>query len=454
MKALRLKTLIVCAVLFLVNTAAWTQDNSPYSRYGLGDIAPRTNILTRGMGSLSAGYADPLSINFTNPASYSSFISYREERSKKSASGRSVFDVGINFDSHSLREGSSPEKFTSTNALFSYMQVGLPLKRNWGLNFGLRQLSRVGYQVIHVERLFDPITGNSIDSAATEFTGNGGSYLGTIGTGVAIKNLSVGINVGYLWGNKEFATKRAFLNDTVEYHSSDHTTKTSFGNIYLDGGIQYKIDLSIIMLLRLGAYGNLKQKLKGNEDILRQTFNRTVIGDVQLDSVYEQKDVKGEVIYPSRYGVGLVVEKKPDYQNNKYGGWLVGVEFIQNNWNEYRFFGAIDSVQNSWELKIGTQIRPEPKGNYFSNVAYRAGFFLGRDYIHVKDDLPMAGISFGMGLPLANYNQLARSQVSTINIAFEYIKRGNNDNLLKENLFRISLGLSFSDLWFVKRRYE
>jgi hypothetical protein len=63
-------------------------------------------------------------------------------------------------------------------------------------------------------------------------------------------------------------------------------------------------------------------------------------------------------------------------------------------------------------------------------------------------------MSFGMSLPLANYNQIARGQVSTINIALQYTKRGNNDNLLKENLFSISVGLSFSDLWFVKRKYE
>jgi hypothetical protein len=454
MIALTLRTTAVCAIFFLVTISCWAQDNSPYSRYGLGDLVPRTNILTRGMGSFSAGYADPFSVNFTNPASYSSFIAYREERSKKTASGRALFDVGINFDSHSLREGSSPEKFTSTNAVFSYMQVGLPLKRNWGLNFGLRQISRVGYEIIRTERLFDPVTGDPIDSAATEFTGTGGSYLASVGTGIAIKNFSAGINFGYLWGNKDFATKRAFLNDTVEYHSSNHTTKTSFGDIYLDGGVQYKIDLSHRTLLRVGAYGNLKQSLSGRQDILRETFNRTAIGDVQLDSVFEQKDIKGKVIYPSRYGVGFVIDKGPDREHNKFGGWLFGIDFIQNKWNEYRFFGAIDSVQNNWELKLGAQIRPEPKGNYFSNVVYRAGLFVGKDYVHVRDDLPLAGISFGMGLPLYNYNQLARTQVSVINIAFEYIKRGNNDNLLKENLFRISLGLSFSDLWFVKRKYE
>ena len=41
-----------------------------------------------------------------------------------------------------------------------------------------------------------------------------------------------------------------------------------------------------------------------------------------------------------------------------------------------------------------------------------------------------------------------------VNLAFEYGKRGNDDNLLKENLFRISVGFNFTDLWFGKRKYE
>ena len=37
------------------------QDNSPYSRYGIGDLVPQTNIFTRGMGGLSAAYIDNFS---------------------------------------------------------------------------------------------------------------------------------------------------------------------------------------------------------------------------------------------------------------------------------------------------------------------------------------------------------------------------------------------------------
>ena len=75
----------------------FSQDNSPYSRYGLGDIVPSTNVTGRGMGGISAGYNDILSINFNNPASYGSFQTLKEQTAKKIAKGRAILDVGLNF---------------------------------------------------------------------------------------------------------------------------------------------------------------------------------------------------------------------------------------------------------------------------------------------------------------------------------------------------------------------
>lgn len=212
------------------------QDNSPYSRYGLGDIVPITNVGNRGMGGIAAGYSDPFIINFTNPASYSSFKVYLEEKSKKVTSGRVVLDVGINFDSRTLKTVTPPAKFTASNALFSYIQVGLPVKNNWGVSFGLRPISRISYKIVRREKLFDPITNSPIDSAFTEFSGDGGSFLASMGTGFAIKNFSAGANFGYLFGKKEYATKRALFNDSVSYNNSNHTSRTSFGDIYFNGG--------------------------------------------------------------------------------------------------------------------------------------------------------------------------------------------------------------------------
>ncbi len=449
---LALKSWTISALFLILVQAAKAQDNSPYSRYGIGDMMPNSNIATRGMGGISAGFIDMVSVNWNNPASYSQFKTFLEEKTLKSISGRVVLDIGTNFDNRTLKSTTGPEKFTSSNAIFSYMQMGIPIKNNIGMSFGLRPVSRIGYHITKREKLFDPLTNKPIDSALTEFKGDGGSYLATTGAGFAFKNLSVGFNVGYLFGNKNYTSKRALLNDTVAYHNANYTTKTSYGNLHLNFGAQYKIDINKISTIRLGAYGTLEQKLNASSDLLRETFVRNATaGDFTLDSVSYQKNILGNIIMPSNFGVGFVYERLFDKNSP---GILFGVDFIQTQWANYRYYNQTDFVQNSWQLKFGGQLRPVPTRNFWSNVAYRAGFFFGPDYINVKKSLSQYGVTFGLELPIANYNRLSPGQYTRLNLAFEYINRGNNENLLKDNNFRISAGFNLSDIWFGKKRYD
>jgi len=426
------------------------QDNSPYSRYGLGNLAPSTNISNRGMGSISAGMSDPLTINFNNPASYSGFQTFIEQRSKKVSQARVVLDVGINFDNRSLVVPNTSLRYGSSDALFSYVQVGIPIRKNWGLSFGLRPVSRISYSILRSEHLTDPISGNSIDSAQTQFTGSGGVYLPTIGTGFAIGNLSLGVNFGYMFGKRETTTDRAIM-DTVLYHSADYNTITSFGHIYVDAGLQYKINLDKHTILRLGLSGNLQQKLNASQDVLRQTYVRGTAGEVvQLDSVYQQTGIEGKITYPASYKGGFIVQNIKDNGS----GWLFGVDYTQTKWNNYRFYDLKDSVKDNWQLNVGGQFFPKPGTNFFSRVVYRFGFYTGPDYISLNNStLPQFGVSAGLGLPIASHNRLT-NQFTVLNIALEYAKRGNNSNLIKENMFRLSVGFNFTDFWFGKRKYD
>ncbi len=450
--------LTFCFLLLLLVFSVNAQDNSPYSRYGLGDIHPNSHILNRGMAGLSAAFADQLSVNFANPASYSMFYSLQEPRSKKSAYGRILLDVGLNFDNRTLRETNNPQRFKAPNAYFSYLQMGIPLKKDWGMVFGLRPVTKISYDIERRERLYDPITHLPIDSALTEFTGDGGAYLFNTGTGFAIKNFSVGVNGGYLFGKKDYSTRRTFINDSVAYNRSNHQTRSTFGDLFFNMGMQYRVNLSKdkTKYFQLGVFGNIKQKLNSRNDFIRETYYQSSDGaDLRLDSVTEQLDVRGVVNYPSSFGSGFLVEQLP---NEKRIGWLFGMDFIQNNWDDYRFNGQKDSVKSNWQLKIGGQIRPSLKDSKYKNlVAYRAGFFIGNDYLHINQKLPEYGITAGITLPIANLKDASRrfrTQYSLVNISAEYIKRGNRDNVLRENLFRISVGFSMSDLWFTKRKYD
>lgn len=445
------------AFFILVTFNGFSQDNSPYSRYGLGDLVPSTNINSRGMGSISTAYNDIFSINFNNPASYGSFQTLKEITAKKIAKGRAILDVGLNFQNRTLREPDNVNKFSSSDALFSHVQVGIPIKPNWGLSFGLRPVTRISYKMNKTELLTDPNSGLPIDSAITLNEGSGGSYLASLGIGHRIKfsgghSLSLGINGGYFFGNQDYSTRRAIFNDSLSYTGGNFQTVTSYGNLYFNGGMQYQAKLNSNLYLTIGVHGNWEQKLNASLDVIRETyyFDESV-GYVRIDSVFDQKNIKGKIVYPSSYTAGFVLEK---FVTAKEAGWLFGIDYVQSKWSDYRFYGVADpGVKDKWELRAGVQLRPAPKANYFSNVSYRAGAFFGPDYIYVNEKLQVYGATFGLGLPLRNFNR-QNEQYTIINLAFEFIRRGYNANVLKDNVFRISAGFSLSDLWFAKRKYE
>jgi len=447
---LRLRSVqILSLILFvLFSFQLFAQSNSPYSRYGLGDVTPNSNVTSRGMGGLSVAYSDISSVNFNNPASFSQFLAIQEQRSKKLSSGRVVLDVGISLGNRSLIAPNTPNRFTSSDLSFSYVQVGIPLRKNWGMAFGIRPLSRVGYRIDATDTIHDSF--GKVLNINSQHRGAGGSYLPTIGTGFAIKNFSAGFNIGYLFGNRETILLKQPLDDSLQYYPSEHTTFTSFGNVFFDAGIQYQIKLNKTTHLRLGVAGNWKQTLNASQDRKVQTYTVGAAGEeLRIDSVYEDRGAKGEIIYPASYRAGVMLQ----HANPNGSGWLFGLDYTTGKWSEYRFYGQQDSVQDSRMINFGVQLSPRSRPNYFSNVAYRFGFFMGRDYIKVKDDLPLFGASFGFGLPVRT-SRYAPGQGTIFNLGFEYMKRGDDNNLLKENIFRFSLGLSLTDFWFGKKKYE
>jgi hypothetical protein len=434
-------------VIMIVSVSA--QENSPYSRYGLGDIVPNQSIDTRGMGGISAGYADydkrfdskqgylkPQGVNFLNPASYAKLRI-------------TSFNLGFEIDSKTLR---SPDarKYTASSAIISYLQLGIPLNRQkqLGLNLGLRPLTRVNYKIQTNERHAYPDPDVPADSISYLFEGTGGSHEVFVGLGKGFKNLSIGVNAGYFFGTKNYSTKKTFVNDTVLFYKSNYETKTSYGGFLISAGIQYQIDLDKRTRLILGAYGNLRQKFNGHQDIIRETFSYDATGSVsRIDSVDIKKDIRGKIEYPSNVGIGFTLDRQDR--------WMIGADFSTTSWTEYSFFGTRDLVRDSWKFSIGGQFIPnayDPK-SYWSHVIIRAGFNFGPDYIKADgNDLKQFGISAGAGFPIRK--SAYTNQATFINLGLEYGKRGNNSNLLQENLFRISLGFTLSDLWFLKKKYN
>ena len=63
------KSLFILALVFM-GTIAYSQDNTAYSRYGVGLLNETNFIPSRSMGGLGATYSSTENVNFANPASY------------------------------------------------------------------------------------------------------------------------------------------------------------------------------------------------------------------------------------------------------------------------------------------------------------------------------------------------------------------------------------------------
>lgn len=442
----RCKRIIAGFLLTALFPTAYSQENSPYSRYGLGDMVNNTNMLNRGMGGIAIGYGSDRFLNNTNPASYSQI---GQPLSRIRDYGKLItFEVGTEFNSRTLLQQSPEGKYNSKNVYFNYMQLGMQLSKNgnWGLTFGLVPLTRESYKVSNFGRL------SGIDSLQTVYEGNGGAYQGFIGTGYRIKNLSIGVNTGYTFGKKESTTNLRLLNDTVAYYESSSNTRASYGGLFLNTGILYNHNLSKGKWLRLGATYNLQGKLKTNENLDRVTFddiNTNPIGN--SDTIYVASNRKGHIIYPSSMGFGLTYEKED--------ALLVGVDFTSQAWSKFRYLGQADQLQNSWMVKTGLQFIPNIRAtNYWSKASYRAGFYYGKDYIKATGkDLPVYALTFGIGLPTVKptYNKDFKAISPTVlNLALEIGTRGNKTNNLRENFVRLGLAVSLSDIWFFKPKYQ
>ena len=457
------KTVIAASILIAVSSiytnAVSAQENSPYSRFGLGDKTPNTNILNRGMGGVASGFVSPSTINYTNPASYGFFQSTKEFNSKRMLNGRMVFDVGADITGRNLINTTSKERFAATNIQFSHIMLGMPLRNNWGMAFGLRPLTSIKYSQRAKVLVKDPSTQSIIDSASANYDGSGGLNLASIGTGYKIGlskkvSLALGVNGGYIFGKKNAASRLNLHNDSTEFNGVLYENQTNYNGLYFDAGLQLHTQLSNELFLSIGANGAWKQKLNTTTEKFAGTYIQSEFNGVVKQDTVTYNVTEGNIMYPSTTTVGFILEK-PQLSYNKTG-WSLGMDYTNNKWSDYRVNNMADNnLKNNWQIKVGGEFQPIRKKSYFSQMNYRLGYFTGPDYVTFNNkELKSSGFSLGLGMPLANYNFNMTRQASVINLAFEYLNRGNNNLPVKENMYRISVGFSLSDIWFQKRKYD
>ncbi len=444
---------LFCFCFFCI-TESYGQINSPYTRFGIGELTANSTVAENGMGGISASLQSlsGQGVNFANPASYSDIQLF-------------TFDVGTVLDTRTLISNNPTGRFSSAYYAPYYVNIAFPLsvKRHIAMNLGFRPFSTVGYSQTSIGYLSDK------DSFATNYSGKGGLNVGFIGLAKQWKNgISIGANIGYLFGNITRTTQVSFL-DTITYANSIYTNNFNVQSLFFEGGVQYKIKLKAVPTksnpaiqsiynLVLGATTQIGQGASASGSILNGTINYNTGGSPTIVDTIKYSQSRSSIYIPAQYRFGISFNKLLGNEFFSANKLTVATEYDFANWVNFKNFQQQTNQQNfttnNWMARIGAQYSPDPifTRNYISRISYRAGFYYGKDYINTngKGQVVIGG-SIGMGLPLRKPNY--SNQAATINISLEYGRVGSAFNTVLQDYFRVYLGFNFSDLWFIKRRY-
>jgi hypothetical protein len=406
------------------------KQNSPYSRYGFGDLRSGTNISLRGMGSISTAAADRFAVNADNPASYATL-------------SLTTYEIAGEANSHTLRANGT--SYSTGMGTLSYMNIGIPVGKYMGMAIGLRPTTRVYYNVQDSAMGSSSIPG--IGDAMRIYFGDGSVSQAYLGFAGMYEGFSLGFNFGYMFGNIRNTSALIDLDDTTNALNTEISRYTRVGGLFYKLGAQYETKLSDKLSMRIGVAGSLSQSIGASRDEYQIAYlkvNNTTLYDTASTSLGK----KGSIILPMNLSGGVML-----FGQDK---WKLGIDYNHTQWGQFRNFGNTDSLQAStFRIAAGGEYVPNATNlrKYWSRVGYRLGFSFGKDHVYLRNtDMNAYSVTAGLSLPF-------RKSSDRIHTAFEFGSRGTIANgLIKENFVKFTLGISLNaagpDKWFVKRKYE
>lgn len=427
---LKINKLLIASILILtqLSLAAQNNTNSPYTRFGYGELADRSFGAGRAMGGIGFGLRSSKQINPMNPASYSSMDSLTFLFDFGASGQLSWFDDGIN-------------KQNNVNGNVEYIAMQFPLHKRIAMSIGLLPYSYVGYNFGAVR------TDDSGLNYLESFNGSGG--LNDLYAGLSIdiwkKRLSVGANVGYLFGNIKHEQTNTFPGTTP--YNTVRSQNLEVRDIKLDFGVQYTHPISKTENVTLGVVFSPSNRL--NSTYINSTVKYTQSGASELVSADTTKSSAFDI--PNSFGFGATYVKQ-----NKL---TVGADVLYETWGKANYQDSKDLFKNRVRVAGGAEFIPNYQNrNFLSRVRYRAGAHYSNSYLQIntQDADPdykgngynEYGVSVGFGLPLIDNRSL-------LNLSFEYTKiKPGGSNMIDEQYFRFTVNYTFNEMWFWKKKVE
>lgn len=417
-------------LLLLLSAGLFAQNgtSSPYSFYGIGEIVAGGTADARAMGGIGV-VSDSIHINLLNPAGYSSLR-------------RTSLGVGGLHNRLLLTTDNDQERATSTN--INYIAVAVPFKK-WGIGFGLMPYSSVGYRI--ASRTVSEIDSDQQD--LRQFSGSGGVNRVFVAGSYAVTNhLNVGLQYDFNFGQIENISLESQYG--VQFGKRENVNSDLQGNT-LTAGAQYKRLFAKKYDFYLSGVYAMKTKLRHTATRTVSTVSLNINGDqTVIDTEELESGALASVNLPSRFTFGAgfgrarrwLLAAEASLASSSSGGRF---EITDGNGN------ALVNYNKSARYSLGGYFIPryDAYRGYFKRIVYRAGVRYEDTGLELEgrkiEDL---AVTFGFGFPM-------RGSFTNINLGFELGHRGTRaGGLIHENYTKISLAFSFSDLWFVKPKYD
>ncbi|WP_293894084.1 hypothetical protein [Flavobacterium sp.] len=429
---------IIVSISLLFSLAIFAQEgtSSPYSFYGIGDIKFKGTVENRSMGSISV-FPDSIHINIQNPAQLASLK-------------LTTFALGGTYANTKANTESQEAKSRRTS--LDYLAVGIPVGKI-GIGFGLIPYSSVGYKIQkNIYKINTEVTPLEITEVKySKYTGIGGVNKVFLGLGYHLtKKINIGADVQYNFGTIETNNLIYQTYPLIQYGSRENNTSDLRG-VNFDLGITYqtKVNSKYSFFSSL-AYTPEAELTLGNTRKIEvvQLLSTSAVQVIEQQNI-PVDDTKIKLPSKLSFGSGFGEVKK----------WLIGGEitFLHNSVMSNRFKDIKGATfENAVRYSLGGFFIPNYNSysNYYKKVVYRGGLrYENTGLVIQKPGYPDKSINdfaanIGLGMPLSG-------TFTNINIGLEIGKRGTRYyNLVEENYVNISIGLSLSDKWFVKRKFD
>lgn len=440
--------------LLLIGSASFAQNaaSSPYSSQGLGETSFFGSSLFQSLGGSSVSLLDSTISNIFNPASYS-FM----------AEGLPQFSMGYSFRSSEYEYKGATSNVNFAN--LTHFSLIVPFAKRFGLGFGIRPTTRIGYDIS------DFSLANN-DTTYYKYQGTGGLQQAFFGGSIKLLNtnkhqLGVGVNGEFLFGFSD-KLRRTYQSFGTSQAGGIIQETNNYRGFSAETGLNYAFMPTTAHRFTVGV--TYRPELTLNQERSNYTiYHFNFFDENSYDTLLNFSNQEGEIVMPAEIKLGLTYQffPKDDTTKNRIlkPSFLFTGEYEGSSWSTFqsRINNQIDTslLGNSTTFRLGFEYTPHRNTldrstfiKYPAKIKYRAGYYMSTlPFTSEGEALEEFGISFGLGLPV-----VVNRAVSSVNIGFVYGQRGNgNINTINENFWGINFGVHLSpgfDRWFRKYKYD